>query len=140
MTEQTLTGEQRERAKSRRKYTIIAVIFVVGMISGFLAARAEDWRNYDFSGPWAPEVALGILAAFLITVGVGTLFLRREMDDYEKMVNLKATAFAAGVVMIGYPVWFLLWKASLVIEPVHWVIFLAFYASLYPALLYYRFR
>ncbi|WP_260484325.1 hypothetical protein [Sphingomicrobium flavum] len=140
MTQTELTGEARLRSKTRRKWIITGALMVVGGVVGFTAARMEDIRNYDAAGPWPPEVALGILAAFLISLAVGTYFLNRELDDYEREVHRKSAAFAAGVVMIGYPVWFLLWKASLVVEPIHWVIFISAYVGLYLAMAYYKYR
>lgn len=135
-----LTGEDRHKRKNRRKLTIIAVLFGFGFVGGFTAARMEDLRNYDFAGPWPPEIALGLLLAFLLSVSIGGWLMHREMDDYEKDINRRATAFAGTVVLGGYPIWFLLWKASFVPEPIHWVIFIAGYAALYAALLFYRFR
>ncbi|NNC46932.1 MAG: hypothetical protein HKO13_00670 [Sphingomonas sp.] len=135
-----MTGEERLKRKTRRKWAIMGVLFVIGLVVGFTAARMEDIRGYDFAGPWPPEIALGILAAFLVTISIGSWLQHREMDDYERDINRKAAAFAAMVILVGYPVWFLLWKAGMVIEPVHWMIFIGGYIALYAGLLFYRYR
>ena len=135
-----ISGEERLKRKTRRKWIILGFLFAAGFIGGFTAARMEDVRGYDFAGPWPPEVAIGLLVLFAVSISIGGWLMRRQMDDYEKMLNTKAAAAAGGAVLVGYPIWFLLWKASLVPEPVHWMIFIGGYVALYAALLFYRYR
>lgn len=135
-----LSGEEREKRKSRRILTILGVLFAIGFVLGFAIARAEDVMGFDWVGPWPPEIALGALVIFVVSCGIGTWLMNKQMDDYSKEIHRKSATFAASTIFLGYPVWFLLWKASVVPEPVHWGLFVAGYIAFYLALLFYRYR
>ena len=135
-----LSGEERLKRRNRRKWILFGSLFFAGMIIGFGVSRAEDVMDFSFGGPWPREVALATLAVFVVAIGLGSWFQHKQMDDYEREVGTKAAALAAMVILVGYPIWFLLWKASLVPEPTHIAIFIIGYLALYAGYAFYRFR
>ena len=139
MTEQ-LTGEERLKRRNRQKWIVTACLFASGAVLGFAVMRAEDVMGFDFGGPWPREVALAALALLTLSLTIGTIVQHRQFDDFERAVHTKAAAFAATVVLVGYPVWFLLWKAQLVPAPTHWGPPLVGLFALYAGYGWYRFR
>jgi hypothetical protein len=134
-------GEARERARFRRRSVVIGAIFTAGLFSGFYVGHEEaDALFHGGDAAWSPTVSLILVAVYLIAVGGGSLLLQNSMDELEKHNSYKAATVAAAVYIILYPVWFVLWKGGLVPEPVHWVVFVAFWLSLCAATLWYRFR
>ena len=135
-------GESAERARRKQKLVIVGGVFAVGMIVGFLVGfrEAEADFLFDRSQPWPPAMAIGIAFSYLAAVIGGGIALSRHTDEYERMAQYKAVAFAALVYMLVYPVWFVLWMGALVPEPHHGLLFGAFWLSLVAASLFYRFR
>lgn len=133
-------GEQIERVRRNRKLQIIGGVFAIGMIVGFLVGYQDAQALFDGSRAWPPAMAIGIALSYLGAVIGGGAALSRHTDEFERMAQYRAVAFAALVYMLVYPVWFALWMGALVPEPQHGVLFIAFWASLAGASLFQRFR
>ena len=134
-------GEARERARFRKRRFVIAGIFTAGLLSGFYIGHQEaEALFHGGDGAWSPTVALVLAAVYLLAVLGGALVLQGQMDEVERANGYKAAALAGAVYIIVYPLWFVLWKGGFVGEPIHWVLFVAFWLSLCLGQLWYRFR
>jgi uncharacterized protein len=133
-------GERKLKAKRRRWWIIIAMLALAGFIPGFLLGYSEGEGLVDPQGVWPAWIVILLAATFLIAVPIGSLLLYRQMDELERDIHRKAAAMAGGVLVIVYPVWWLLWMGALAPEPIHWVLFLIFYATILLSWLYYRLR
>jgi len=133
-------GEALERARQRRKRGVLGALFMVGAIGGAIVGAREADRLFDLAQPWPPLLCLALAIGFLIAVAAGSVVLSREMDEVERLAKLKATRAGATVYLVGYPIWFLLWKGGFVPEPMHVALFAATIIALILASLFYRFR
>lgn len=133
-------GELLESRKDRQAKIVKGLLFGVGLVSGAAVGFHVATSGFDFSGPWPPVLSAGIAALYLLSMLLGSVALSRLTDEVERSRNYKSAAFAGGVYLIVYPVWFLLWKGGFVGEPVHWLLFILFWVSLAVAAIYYRFR
>ena len=135
-------GEQQERARRRRKSWITGITFGAGVVSGMLIGFQEGEKLFvgsDADG-WPPALAIGLVLVYVTVVLVGGFALSRQTDEFELQRQYKAVAAAALVYVMVYPVWFVLWMADLVVEPMHGALFILFWLSLAAAFLFYRFR
>ena len=85
-------------------------------------------------------LCLALAAALLVAVVIGKFALRGQLDEVEKLAKLKATNVGASLFLIGYPIWFLLWKGGFVPEPQHVVIYAVLLVVMLLASLFYKFR
>jgi MFS family permease len=132
--------ERIERGRRRRKFAIIAAMGAVGGIGGGIVGARESDQLFDLAHPWPPMLCLALAASFLLAVAVGNLILRRQIDEVERMAKLRATHAGAMLFLVGYPVWFLLWKGGFVPEPQHVAMFAIVLVASVLASLFYRFR
>jgi MFS family permease len=132
--------ERIERGRRNRKFAIIAAMGVVGGVGGGIVGGRESDKLFDLAHPWPPLLCLAIAASFLLAVGVGTIILRGQMDEVERMAKLRATHAGAMLFLIGYPLWFLLWKGGFLPEPQHVAMFVIVLVGSVLASLFYRFR
>jgi len=79
-------------------------------------------------------------AVTLLVLAIGSILFFRRIDEFERQDNLFASAVATNVVLIGYPVWFMLWKGGWVAEPEHSLVFAALFVAASVAYLYRKFR
>ncbi len=134
-------GERRDAARRRKKWLIVAVLAVIGVVPGFYlgfqhgAAMAESRPVV-----WSPTLAAALAGLYLVATIGGGLLLGRFIDEVERQRSYQAVSFAGAALMLVYPTWFLLWKGGFVPEPVHWMLFVLFWLSLALASLWYRFR
>ena len=133
-------GERLERSRRRRKLLIIGALAMVGGIGGGIVGGREADHLFDLAHPWPPTLCLALAAIFLIAVGIGKFALRGQIDEVEKLAKLKATHVGAALFLIGYPIWFLLWKGGFVPEPQHVVIYAVLLVVMLLASLFYKFR
>jgi len=133
-------GEQLERGRRRRKFLIIGALAAVGGIGGGIVGGHEADRLFDLAHPWPPLLCLALAAALLVAVVIGKFALRGQLDEVEKLAKLKATNVGASLFLIGYPIWFLLWKGGFVPEPQHVVIYAVLLVVMLLASLFYKFR
>ena len=133
-------GEQQEKARRTRKAWIIGGATVVGMIAGVATGYRDAGHFFDASNPWPPALAVGLAISYLVVVIAGGIALARHTDEFELQRQYRIVAAAALVYALIYPVWFVLWMGGLVPEPMHAVLFLTFWLSMFGAFLFYRFR
>ncbi|MBV9883977.1 MAG: hypothetical protein JO276_13295 [Sphingomonadaceae bacterium] len=129
-----------ERGRRRRKLAIVLAMGAVGGIGGAIIGAREDGHLFDLAHPWPPLLCLVVAALFLLAVVVGTLLMRRQVDEVERMTKLRATHAGAYLLLVGYPLWFLLWKGGFLPEPQHVAIYASVLIVSLLASLYYRFR
>ena len=132
--------ERIERGRRRRKIGVVVAMGAVGGIGGGIVGAQQSDHLFDLSHPWPPMLCLALVAAFLLAVAVGTMLMRRQIDEVERMTKLRATHAGAYVLLVGYPIWFLLWKGGFVPEPQHVAIYAVVMLVSLLASLYYRFR
>ena len=135
-------GEQQERARRTRKAWILGGTFALGLLGGFWVGFWEADNLFTGSGSdgWPPSLAIALAVCYVVSVVFGGIALARQTDEFELQRQHKAVAAAALVYALAYPVWFVLWMGGLVVEPMHGVLFIAFWLSLFVAFLFYRFR
>ena len=128
------------RDKKRRWWAIILMLGVAGFVPGFLLGFHQGDSLIDPQAVWPTWIVLLLAATFLIAVPIGSWLLHRQMDELERDNHRKAAVIGAGVLVIVYPVWLLLWMGALAPEPIHWVMFLTFYVPFIASWLFYRLR
>ena len=133
-------GERLAAQRARRTRIIILALAGAGFVTGLIVGVHAGRNDLDFSSSWPPSMALAVAVTYLIATIGGSLLLVNSLDEVERANNYKAAAFAAGVYVMVYPVWFVLWKGQFLPEPSHWMIFIAVWLSLMGSYLYYRLR
>ena len=133
-------GERNLRHKRKRWWTIMAVLALAGFVPGFLLGYSEGEGLVDPQAAWPTWIVILLVGTFLVAVPIGSWLLYRQMDELERDNNRKAAAIGAGILVIVYPVWLVLWMGALVPEPIHWVLFLIFYLPFLGSWLFYRLR
>jgi hypothetical protein len=132
-------GERREASRRRWRYVVTGALFTTGLVIGLLIEDHEGASGTAISG-WTPAIALIVGAVFLAAVTIGTIVYNRITDEMERQRNARAAVIGGNAFLIGYPLWYLLWKGGFVAEPVHWIMFLAFLGSMIAGQLWYRLR
>ena len=133
-------GERLQRERERQLLTVKGSLFLLGMLSGGLIGYFIVSDDFGFDGPWPPTVAISLAVIYVLAIAIGSVLLKNRIDEVERMQTYKAVTVAGTSYMIVYPVWFLLWKGSMVPEPIHWLLFIGFWALLIGSALYYRIR
>ena len=134
-------GEARERARSRKRNIVLGLLFLAGLLSGLYVGHQEGEALFaGGDGAWSPALSLALAGIFLVAVIGGSLLLQSSLDELDRLNSYKAATVAGGFYTIAYPLWFVLWKGGLVREPVHWLVFVGFVATLCAAHLWFRFR
>lgn len=133
-------GERLEKARRMRKAWIIGGTFAMGLGAGFAVGVREAENLFGAEAGWPPAMAIAIALSYVVAAIGGGFLLARQTDEVELIGQYKAAAIGALVYILSYPVWFALWMGDLVREPMHGVLFAAFWASTMLSFLYYRFR
>lgn len=134
-------GERRETEHRRRRWMIVGALGAVGFVPGlYVGFQHGAAAAQDRAVVWSPELAAGLALLYLVAILGGAFLLNKVMDEVERQRGHKAVSFAGAVLMLVYPVWFLLWKGGFVIEPIHWALFVLFWLSLALASLFHRVR
>lgn len=133
-------GEQAERASRRMTNGVKGALFAIGLVTGgylgyFLAAN-----DFDLSAGWPPEIAVTFAIVYVVAILGGSWLLRNRIDEVERANTYKAVSVAGTAYMLVYPVWFLLWLGGMLVEPIHWALFIMFWLLLIGSALFYRFR
>jgi divalent metal cation (Fe/Co/Zn/Cd) transporter len=134
------TGEQRLKLRSRRWWQILLAAGAAGLIPGFLLGYSSEGDLFALTTVWPAWIAILLAVTFLVAVSVTSWMLYRQVDEHQRQACGKAAILAAGIVIILYPVWFMLWMGEILPEPSHWVIFLTLYITYAVGSLYYRYR
>ena len=133
-------GERLQRSRQRQVRAIKGSLFAVGMISGGCIGYLVASNRFALDAPWPPAIAIVLAALYVAAIAVGSMLLQKRIDEVERMQTYKAVTVAGTAYLVGYPVWFLLWKASLAPEPIHWLLFISFWMLLAGSALFYRAR
>ena len=133
-------GERAQRARSRRHLIVKGTLFAIGAVSGGYLGYSLASNDFDIAAPWPPQIAVTMAIVYVVALVGGSFALDKSMDELERHRTYKAVAVAGTAYMVVYPVWFLLWKASLVVEPVHWLLFVGFWLLLIGSAISYRLR
>jgi len=123
MTDDRLSGEVRDRANTRRQILLFVGLAIAGGAVGFTFAMFETKTDVALGGTIPPAVAVALAIVSLVAMVWGTLAYKRRIDEVVLRENIYAGACGAFAVFVGYPVWFLLWKGSLLPEPSHMVMY-----------------
>jgi hypothetical protein len=134
-------GERREAARRRKRLILFSVLFVSGLVSGFYVGFREAGTIFHGEdGLWSPALALGMIALFILAIAGGSWVLNGVMDELERARTYKAASLGGTLFMLGYPIWFFLWKGGFVREPIHWVMYVFFVFALLGAMAWYKAR
>ncbi len=141
MIDEPNIGERRARLARNRRLSLYGALLAAGMVVGFFFGLYEtDGTAWIAQGNIPGWLAILLASVTAIALIGGTIMTHRRIDEVERQNNLVSAALAAAVVLLGYPVWFILWKGRLVSEPSHEVIFITLYAVMILAYLYRKFR
>jgi len=140
MTDEMLSGEARNRANSRRQIWLFSGLALAGGIVGFTFAMFESKNAPMLGGTIPPEVAIVLAAITFVALLWGTIAYKRRIDEVVLRDNIYAGAWGAFALMVGYPVWFLLWKGDLLPEPSHMALYGVLYAVTCAVYFYRKYR
>lgn len=140
MDERLGEGEIKLRDKRRRLYVVLGALMAVGFVTGFGLAFAEEEGSDWLSGRIPAWVALLLAGVWLASMIVGKIWFFRNVDELEVRINVWAMAASGSAVLIGYPVWWLLWRGGMVEEPSAHIMFGALYAVAILAYLWKKYR
>ncbi len=112
-----LATARRRRREYRKGF---AVFFACGLLATLGNVALGDGLVPPFLlGPLSPSAALWLAAGFLAALGLVAWLAHGLLDEHEISAAAYGQAAACGIVVVGYPVWFLLWKGGLAHEPSH---------------------
>jgi uncharacterized protein YfiM (DUF2279 family) len=140
VSEPAVSGEAIERGRRRRRAIVIGTVFAAGAATGLYTGAAAGDALLDPAVTWPPAVTLAMAATYTLALIAGSWLLGRRRDEVQVRTSDKAASVAAAAFIWGYPLWFLLWRGGFAVEPMHGVIFVAFWLVLLLASLFYRFR
>ncbi|WP_448657928.1 hypothetical protein ACPVPU_10690 [Sphingomonas sp. CJ99] len=132
-------GETAQKQRRRRIAWILAALIASGFAVGFLSARLEKPDGGFLEGIPA-YWAIAASAIWLIAVCYGGWRLHKATDELERSTNRFASVIALNIYLVGYPVWFFLWKGALLPEPSHEAIFVVIYLTLILTYLWKKLR
>jgi hypothetical protein len=123
-------GEQAAQARRRRLMVRMTVLAAFGAAIGFTAALVER-RGAPIlaGGTIAPAFAVAAAIAMVVIQTIACIRYYREIDELQRLDNLMASATGGNLVIVGYPIWFLLWKGGLAPVPDALIIFGAVFAT-----------
>jgi hypothetical protein len=118
-------GERLHAQRRRRFWTILAWLFVLGLVGGFFTgftAGFTEARGGEISPALRAGGGVGILLlALAAAYGSWRFFV--SVDEVEVADNLWASLIGFYAYAISFPTWWALWKTRLVDEPNHWAIY-----------------
>lgn len=132
-------GIRADRARQRRIYLIMGTLAGAGFVVGFFSSMFER-EGGGFLEGIGPVWAVAASIILVVSVIVGTIVYFRQVDELERRNNYWANATGCNAVLIGYPVWYLLWRGGLVSEPTHESVFVVLIAATTLAYLWKKFR
>jgi hypothetical protein len=133
-------GETLERRQKNRQTLILALLMAAGGVTGFfLATNQQDGMGFH-RGVLPAKIAIGLAALWLVSIVGGSIWLNRHIDEIERAAQIWGIAMAGTIVVILYPVWYLLWRGQIVPEPSGHIMFGALYVAMIAAYLWKKFR
>jgi hypothetical protein len=133
-------GAALERRQKGRQTLILALLMAAGGVTGFfLATNQQDGMGF-YQGVLPAKVAIGLAALWLVSIVGGSVWLNRHIDEIERAAQIWGIAMAGTVVVILYPVWYLLWRGQMIAEPNAHVMFGTLYVVMIAAYLWKKFR
>jgi len=121
MEAQVGPGEARLVRRDRGFWTVLGLQVIAGSLIGGLGM---SWFLHP--GTYSPEMTrwLAMALAVLSTGAMiwGTMALMPRMDELELQDNLWGSTFGAGVTMLVYLPWYILWRGGWLPEPSHEVL------------------
>lgn len=133
-------GELAEGRMRRRAMTIKGTLFVIGLFAGGYVGYALAESDFDLGARWPTGISIALALVYVVSISAGSLLLHGKIDELERDRSYKAAAVAGSGYLLLYPVWFVLWKGGILVEPIHWLLFVGFWLLLLGAALYYRLR
>lgn len=130
MTEATMLGEgeRAERQRRRRFWGAIGATALFGMPIGYFLGRAAARNRGSMSEAFAslpPAFTVGLLALSVAGFLWACWYFLKSVDEVEVADNLWASTAGFYFYMILFPVWWVLWKARIAVEPMDWIILAA---------------
>lgn len=116
-----LDAQRRRRQQYRTGFVTFVACGIVATIGN--AAFGVDLMPRVLMQPMSPALAIGLAAGFLATLLIVGWLGRGVLDEHEVASCAFGQAAACGIVVVAYPVWFLLWKGGLAQEPSHVMLF-----------------
>jgi len=93
--------QARAQQRKRRLYIIIAILFGMGLFSGFLVGFFEkDDSGLMAQGSIPPEIAIITTVIFGIAITFGAVRFHRSSDELERRNMLYAAAMAGNVALV----------------------------------------
>jgi hypothetical protein len=117
------------RAGRLRQRRIMATVALLGLVGGVVGAVLSLMEMQARDGVTLPAW-VGVLGAAVLIVGTvaGSILFFREVDEVELHANYWSATVSIYFYIIGYASWYMLWKAALVPEPSHQIIFVSTFA------------
>lgn len=140
MADERNIGEARDRANNRRRILLLSLLTLAGGVVGFIFGLFESDNDFALGGTIPPAVAVALASITFVALVWGTIAYKRGIDEVVLRDNIYAAAWGAFVVFVGYPVWFLLWKGSLLPEPSHMAIYVVLYLVTCAVYLFRKYR
>jgi len=123
-------GEAAARAKARARTRRMVLLALGGAAIGFVTALVEGKGARVLQGSTIPPLMAVVGALTLLVLPVIAAWrYSKDLDEVQRQDYQAVGAIAANTFLIGYPIWLILWKGGLVPEPIHWVMFLAVFAT-----------
>ena len=114
------TGARAEHARSRLFWSVLGGCVLAGAIVGAVTVAATGDR---VGGEMAAGGAIAAALIYAASILGGSWYFFRIIDEVELRDNLIAGTIATYFYGTVYPVWYLLWKGGLTVEPIHEAIF-----------------
>jgi uncharacterized membrane protein YphA (DoxX/SURF4 family) len=134
-------GERAGKARRKRILGIVAMLMIAGGVVGFLTAFFEDKSGAGFlQGTLPPWAAILCSAVLIVALTWGSWKFFQAVDEVELRDNYIGSTVALYFYMTAYPVWYLLWRGTLVPEPSHEWIFVGTGAVMMIAYLWKKLR
>lgn len=131
-------GERLHGQRRKRFWSILAWLFVAGIVSGVIAGVGLAPALHGKQLPsWAGAVTVAGAAFAILATIYGSWRFFASVDEVEVTDNLWGSLIGFYAYVLLFPTWWVLWKVNLVREPDDWAIFAA---ALLIALAAYAYR
>ncbi|MEP7315621.1 MAG: hypothetical protein ABI667_02905 [Sphingomicrobium sp.] len=125
-------GERAERQRRRRVWGAFGATAVFGLPIGFFLGRSAGRNKGSMAEAFSdlPQfVTIGLLALSVFSFLWACWYFLKSVDEVEVADNLWASTAGFYFYMVSFPIWWVLWKAKIAVEPQDWIILAASLAS-----------